>query len=177
VQVVLIVAQSLDGFITRHDTPGAGWASAADQRWFRSQLALFESQIMARTTYETVREEIRGRTREADPVRMIMTRHPEAFAADTVPDKLEFSAATPPELLARLEDLGVGNCALLGGAAAHDAFLEAGLVDELRVTIEPRLFGGGTPVVRHLQDRHLELIDIQRLPDSDSCVARYKVRS
>jgi len=175
-QVVLIVAQSLDGFITRHGEPGAGWASAADQKWFQSQLTRFDGRIMASTTYETVRRELRRRAGQDGKRHLVMTREPERYADDRVAGWLEFSDAPAPELLKKLTDTGATACALLGGATAHDAFLGAGLVDEIRVTIEPRLFGHGTPVVRVAQDQRLRLIDVQRLPESDSLVVRYQTR-
>ncbi len=176
-QVVLIVAQSLDGFITKHDEPGAGWASEADQRWFDGQLRQFDGQIMARTTFETVRKEILGSLNHDSPKRLIMTRQPEQFSSDAVAGQLEFSSAEPASLLQRLGDLNVSKCALLGGAAAHDAFLDAGLVDEIRVTIEPRLFGTGTPVIRQVRDHKLSLLQFHRLPGSDSLVAHYTIAS
>lgn len=174
-QVVLIVAQSVDGFITKHDEPGAGWASPADQKWFRSQLAEFDGQIMASKTYDTAREQLWPGVGQDGRRRLIMTRNPERYAEDEKPDWLEFSSAAPTNLLHRLGEMGATGCALLGGATAHDAFLEAGLVDELRITIEPRLFGSGTPVVAAIQDRALRLIGVEQLPHSDSLVVRYRL--
>jgi dihydrofolate reductase len=34
-RLTLIAAQSLDGFITRHDTPGSDFVSDADRAFFR----------------------------------------------------------------------------------------------------------------------------------------------
>ncbi len=173
---VLIVAQSLDGFITRHETPGTAWASAADQAWFRRCLSEFDASVMGRVTYEVAREQIHaslntGTTRR----RIIMTRTPDRFAAATVPGRLDFSAATAHEIHANLTAAGHQRCALLGGAQVHDAFLAAGLVNEIRVTIEPRIFGRGTPVVQARHDLNLRLHDQTRLDDSDSIVLRYEV--
>lgn len=174
VKVILIVVESLDGFITRHDTPGAGWASGADQRWFRSCLQDFDCRIMGRKTYETVRETILAHPTPAVR-RMIMTHSPAAWAADSIPGVLEFTAASPTEIVESLRQDGRQQCALLGGAQVHDAFLAAGLVDELWVTLEPRLFGTGTPLIQTRQDISLRLLSHTRLDDSDSLVLRYAV--
>lgn len=171
---VLIVAQSLDGFITRHDAPGAGWASAADQCWFRDALADFDCSVMGRVTYASARTQIRAAGNNGRQ-RVIVTRNPTALAADTVPGSIHFTAAAPPAILAELAAAGRHRCALLGGAQIHDAFLAAGVVDELWVTIEPRLFGAGTPIVHARQDRRLRLIGHTRLDDSDSIVLRYAI--
>ena len=173
-RIVLIVAQSLDGFITRHDEPGAGWASPADQRWFRSCLGEFDCQVMGRATYETVRDAILAK-RSPAVRRVIMTRSPGDWTSDAAAGALEFTSDQAAAIADRLRADGRQRCALLGGGHVHDAFLSAGLVDELWVTVEPRLFGAGTPVVRATQDVHLTLLEHTRLDDSDSVVLRYAV--
>lgn len=175
-RIVLIVAQSLDGFITRHEAPGVAWTSAADQKWFRATLGEFDAQVMARTTFETARDQILP-LKPTDPTRIIMTRNPDRYTEDSSLGQLKFTADLPTVIHQKLVDTGHKNCALLGGSVAHDAFLTAGLVNEIWVTIEPRIFGQGTPVVRIKQDQRLELMDHQRLPESDSIVARYRVSS
>lgn len=174
-RVVLIVAQSLDGFITRHDEPGVAWVSTADQRWFRNSLQQFDCQVMAAGTYATVRDHLQTKSAD-DCLRIVMTRTPEAYQSDQQAGALEFTDQTPGAILQSLEQARRQSCALLGGAIAHDAFLQAGLVDEVWVTIEPRLFGRGTPVIKQRQDQSLEIIDHQRLPDSHSLVIRYRVK-
>lgn len=173
-QLVLIAAQSLDGFITRGATPGTAWASSADQTWFRRALREFEASIMGRTTYETVREELRGHL-SADHPRIVMTRRPVHFRHEAMAGQLEFSDSSPQAVLAELTAQGRQRVALLGGAQIHDLFLAAGLVDELWVTVEPRLFGRGTPLVDSAMDVHLTLRDWERLPDSDSLLVRYRI--
>ncbi|GAB5562144.1 MAG: dihydrofolate reductase family protein [Synoicihabitans sp.] len=172
--VVLIVAQSLDGFIARHDEPGVAWASSADQRWFRQALGEFDCQVMASTTYQTVRDHLRSKS-EDGCFRIVMTRRPQNFAADQETGALEFTSASPAAILRTLTDSDRTACALLGGATAHDAFLRSGLVNEIWVTIEPRIFGRGTPLVRETQDQKLAIISSERLPNSDSLLVRYRV--
>ncbi|MBI4425734.1 MAG: bifunctional diaminohydroxyphosphoribosylaminopyrimidine deaminase/5-amino-6-(5-phosphoribosylamino)uracil reductase RibD, partial [Elusimicrobia bacterium] len=46
------------------------------------------------------------------------------------------------EVLAALGEMGVGSVLVEGGGAVHTAFLEAGLVDELRLYLAARLLGG-----------------------------------
>jgi dihydrofolate reductase len=174
-KIVLIVAQSLDGFITRHDEPGVAWASEADQRWFRNSLQQFDCQVMASGTYATVRDHLQTKSGD-DCLRIVMTRTPEAYRMDQQTGALEFTNQSPQEILQSLAQANRNTCALLGGSMAHDAFLQAGLVDEIWVTIEPKLFGQGTPVITQQQDQSLKIIDHQRLPDSDSLVIRYRVK-
>jgi hypothetical protein len=52
-RVTLIAVQSLDGFITKHATPGSDFASLADQVHLRSALAGFDCSVMGAETYLT----------------------------------------------------------------------------------------------------------------------------
>ena len=172
-RVTLIAVQSLDGFITRHDAPGAGFASAADQKHFRAALRGFDCGVMGRATYEQA---------QADGVppptparrRVVLTRTPERFAAEAVPGVLEFTDAQPAEMVARLRREGCRACALLGGAQVHSLFLAAGLVDELWLTVEARLFGGGTPLLAARTDTRLRMLAHEGLGD-DALLLKYAV--
>jgi len=48
----------------------------------------------------------------------------------------------PAEILARLSGMGVGRLLIEGGGRVATSFLEAGLVDELRLFLAPKLIGG-----------------------------------
>ena len=173
-RTVLIAAQSLDGFIARHDEAGVAWASAADQAWFRQCLPAFDCQVMGRTTYQTVREVILAKRSEAVR-RVVMTRSSSDWRDDETPGALDFTADSATEIAAMLQQQGRQNCAILGGGHVHDAFLDASLVDELWITVEPRIFGQGTPLVHTRHDLKLSLISHTRLDGSDSVVLRYSI--
>ncbi|WP_232767325.1 dihydrofolate reductase family protein [Geminisphaera colitermitum] len=83
--------------------------------------------------------------------------------------------------MARLQAEGFRRCALLGGAQVYGAFLAAGLVDEVSVTIEPRIFGCGTPLAAGLEgavlplDVRLELVRAVPLGRGGALEIRYRV--
>jgi riboflavin biosynthesis pyrimidine reductase len=161
-RIRLLAVQSLDGFITRHSVPGSAFASAGDQAHYQRTLAGCDCSIMGAATYRVSRELIRrnpGRTQ----LRIVLTRTPARFAADAVPGVLEFSAAAPAALAAALRQRGCRECALLGGSRINSLFLAADLVDELWVTIEPRLFGGGVPLLAQQTDQALRLLATEPL--------------
>jgi riboflavin biosynthesis pyrimidine reductase len=172
-RLVLIAAQSLDGFITRHDTPGSAFASAADQIHLRRALTEFDCSVMGAESYRSARELIRERL-TIPRLRLVLTRSPEKFAAEAVPGALEFSSFPPAALVTQLRTRGHRACALLGGAQIHSLFLDAGLVDELWLTIEPRLFGGGTPLLAQRSDTGLRLLAQENLA-ADTLLLKYAV--
>jgi dihydrofolate reductase len=163
-RVTLIAVQSLDGFITRHNESGAGFASAADQAHFRTVLREYDCGVVGRATYDQMRAGGRF-TPSPTRRRVVLTRSPEQFAAQAVPGALEFTAAPPAEIVARLRSEGCRACALLGGAQVDSLFFDAGLVDELWLTVEARLFGGGTPLLAAQADVRLHLVTHEQLGD------------
>ena len=173
-RTVLIVAQSLDGYITQHDRPGTDWTSPADKKWFRTCLAPFDASVMGRVTYEVSRDHILAHL-SPHRCRVVMTQSPELFRSDAQPPTLEFSAETAAQLVQRLSAMGRKQCAILGGTKIHDAFFAAGLVDEVWATVEPKVFGTGTPLTSLPHDVSLRLESHERLPDSNSVLLRYTV--
>jgi len=173
-QIVLIAAQSLDGFITRHGEPGADFTSKEDKAWFARALQGFDASILGGMTYRAERSRFLA-SRTPGRRRMVLTRQPEVFAADALPGALEFTSESPVALAQRLHHEGHRRCALLGGAQIHRQFLEASLVDELWITLEPRLFGSGTPLVGGSVDIRLQLIGTEAL-GGDTSLVRYAVR-
>jgi dihydrofolate reductase len=141
--IVLVAVVSLDGCLTKHDEPGAsGWASADDQDHFRATLATCDASIMGSATYLEAREQITANL-TAKRRRIVMTRSPQRFINDGAPRRLEFTSETPTEIVYRLRADGHHRCAILGGGQIYSLFLAAGLVDEMLMTIEPRVFGTG----------------------------------
>lgn len=143
--VVLYAAQSLDGWITRHSTPGDAFASAADKAHFRTAIRACDACVMGAATYDQSKDRMRPAVFPGLR-RVVWTHRPEIRAADAVPGVLEFTAETPAETVARLKADGRQRCALLGGGQVNAAWLAAGLVDEVCVTLESWIFGYGTPL-------------------------------
>ncbi len=106
---------------------------------------------------------------------MVLTRDPARYTEVSVPGALEFTADKPAEVVARLRAGGRRACALLGGAQAHQLFLAAGLVDEIWLTVEARLFGGGTPLVSAPADVRLALLTHEAIGD-EALLLKYAIR-
>ena len=170
--VTLLAAQSLDGFITQHQFPGSGFTSEADKSHFRAALSRFDCSIMGGETFRVSRELILSRL-TSQRLRLVLTRDPAAFAKDARPGLLEFTQLGAPEMLAQLESRGYQRCALLGGAQLHSMFLEANLVDELWLTIEPVLFGQGTPFLSRKGEFRLSLFEQSHLSE-DVLLLKYR---
>jgi dihydrofolate reductase len=173
-RLTLIAAQSLDGFITQHDTPGSAFASEADRAFFRKALQGFDCCVMGAKTYRTARDQIR-RTLMPERLRIVITHTPDTFRADATVGTLEFHNRSPKELITLLRGRGYSRCAILGGAQIHSLFLEAGFVDELWITVEPLLFGRGTPLLAQAAQVSLKLLAHENLSE-DTLLLKYQVK-
>lgn len=149
-KIIAVAAISLDGFITRGKEPGTAFTSQADKDWFMKMMPEFPVKIMGRKTFEASKDYILEQARASDRYhRLVLTRSPEDFEAFHIPGRLEFTNRSAKEVVASLSDAYAQNTqvAVLGGGSIYSTFLNAGLLDEFWITLEPQLFGSGTPVV------------------------------
>ncbi len=174
IQVILACATSLDGRTTRHkENDVHQWTSPEDQQYFADLVHAHSTIIMGRRTYEVVRERIRL---SEEHERYVLTRTPERFQAERVPSKLEFTNEDPKTLLQRLERHGHRRVLLAGGAALSKVFFEAHCITEVWITLEPRIFGSGHPLVAETQlDIQLHLLDVKQLNTRGTLLLRYQV--
>jgi len=173
-KVVLIAVTSLDGRITPPGQSGPGFASAADQAWFPACLRHFDCSVMGRATWEQIPREPGAPAAHAARLRMVMTRTPEVHAARARPGALEFSDAAPADIVGALAGRGFARCALLGGGQIYRAFLDAGLVDALWLTLEPVVLGGGTPLADGpVRNGRFRLVETRAL-SADTLLLNYR---
>ena len=171
-EAIAIAVMSLDGCITKHDTAGPGFASEADQAFFQRTLPTFDCALMGGASYRAARERILANPRPGH-LRMVVTRAPEDLRGDTQPGALEFRAGDAAEALRDLAARGRRRCALVGGPRLITGALEAGLLDQLWLTIEPLAFGKGVRLVEGVVDFRFTLIDSEAI-GPDTLLVRYR---
>lgn len=139
------MVQTVNGKITRgNDTDIYRWTSKEDADFFFSFLRKHRLIVMGSNTYEAVKSKIKLTT---DQLRIVLTGYPEKYKENDVEGKLEFRKISPVKLVNEMKKKGYETLLLVGGRKVNKAFFEANLVNELYITIEPRLFGIGKPVV------------------------------
>jgi dihydrofolate reductase len=172
-RIALAYVTSLDGKIAKADNgPIRDWASKEDGLALTKLISQFEIVVLGRATYEKHRPGLHeGR------LYVVLTHHADAFAKDTVPGQREFAQGTPKEVVQHYKTRGYKNMLLLTGSDTSTAFLEAGLVDELYLTIEPIIFGDGLSMVApKVLDIHWQLDTVARLNDRGTLLAHYIIQ-
>lgn len=172
--VTCVMVASLDGLTTQGNSPGtAGWSSPEDQEVFHDLIARADCMIMGSNTYRAARSLMNP---SAAKPRIILTRSPEEYAEDAGKPGLTFTARSPQNIMHDLQTAGYENVLLVGGSTTNASFFDAGLVDELVLTIEPLLFGDGLPLTGRLKRSvALRLMERKQLNDAGTLLLRYKV--
>jgi len=153
-RITLYVAASVDGFIAAPDggvewldeyqreTRGADAAAdgaGSEPGGYDEFFATVECLVMGSTTYEQVRSF--GAWPYGETPTYVLTRRKRERASDAV----EFVEGDVDVLATRLCD-EYDHVWLIGGADVARAFLRAGRVDELRLSLIPVLLGRGIPL-------------------------------
>lgn len=162
-KVIVIAAITADGFIARDANQLADWTSKEDKQNFVKLTKQTGVMVMGRNTYDTIGKALPGRKT------VVYTSRP----LDN--PEVETTAEKPAELLQRLQKEGFKEVAICGGQQIYDMFLSAGLVDEIYLTIEPRIFGKGVTLMNFMNDLDLKLIEASQLND-DTLLLHYEVK-
>lgn len=155
-KTTLLMAQTVDGKIARGENELINWTSKEDKKFFVSETKRVGVIIMGRKTYETFGRPLPGRRI------IVMTRQVrENINGDGT---VEFTDTSPQEILKKLESEGREEVILAGGPTINKLFLEANLIDEIKLSVEPKIFGSGLALFEGaVTDRTLELIEIKNI--------------
>lgn len=162
-KVSIIVTMTLDGFIARSSHHlSTEWSSKEDKQVFVRLTKQAGTIVMGKNTFETIGRALPERRN------IVLTS-----ATEDAPEGVEFTNEAPGQLVSRLQSEGVEHLMVCGGATVYDAFIRAGLVDDIYVTLQPRLFGAGITLFKDELDVVIELLTAERL--EQTLLLHYKV--
>lgn len=168
IKTILIAAISADGKIAEQaEQSSLDWTSKEDTQFFVKRTKEAGVVIMGRKTFETIGRPLKDR------LTVVMTSSVEG--KESQPGLLEYSTVIPKEILTDLDRRGYKEAAICGGSSVYGQFLKEGLIDELFLTIEPVLFGGGIPLANGFDRINLDLVDSTKL-NEQAVLMHYKVR-
>lgn len=171
-KVILVFVSTLDGKVTKWGNPMVrSWSSKSDQKYFSKIWNESKLIVMGSKSFD------------ADPLKpspkhllVVMTHRPADYKSLDIPGQLEFTSEYPSQLCSRLEKDGHTRMLLVGGARITASFFKEKLVDELWLTIEPKIFGtGGNFVTEEKLDVDLRLISCEKANKKGTLFTRYVV--
>lgn len=161
-KVSIIAAMSADGFIAESKDQLINWTSKEDKKFFSDMTKKSGVMVLGGNTFRTFKALLPGRRH------IVYTRgkidNPGAEATDEEPIKL----------IRRLQDEGLTEVAVCGGSSIYSMFLEAGVVTDVYLTIEPLIFGRGIKLFENPSKVKLILQSVKKLNDS-TVLLHYKV--
>ncbi len=134
IKTILLMAQTLDGKIARHADHFPDWTGRADKQLFVRETRRAGVVIMGSKTFDTIGRPLPGRRN------VVMTSDSRRVSQW---ENLVYTSLAPADILSNLEQEGFGRVILAGGARINTLFAQAGLIDEILVTITPMVFGRG----------------------------------
>jgi dihydrofolate reductase len=163
--LILMMAISVDGIIAKDQDHFTEWTCSSDKRLFKQITQEAGVLIMGSRTYATIGKPLPGR------LNVVYTHHPERFGPA---ENLILTQSRPGELLSELAARGYSKAILAGGAAINTLFACENLIDEMLITVSPRIFGQGLTLFTEALEMELNLLSTDQL-DSDSLLLHYKV--
>ena len=154
--MIVFVGISLDGFIARID--GSVDFLEPDEPFendmgFSDLLARVDCLLMGRSTFDFVMDAGVDWPYGETPV--FVATHRSLRVPDELGGVVHAISGSPEQLLHQLAEQGIARVYLDGGNLAQQ-FFQVGLVDEVTLTIAPRLIGSGIRVFDEMmEDQHL----------------------
>lgn len=145
--VILYITASLDGYIA-DESGGVGWlvGDPSTDYGYAELLGRVDTLVMGSSTYLTSLA-LPGGTDAFEGRRVFVYT-----SGDDLPDHpgVAFVRQPAPPHLAGLKEAEGGDIWLLGGGRFATNMLAAGLIDEVRIFVQPIVLGGGVPLWRRL---------------------------
>ena len=162
-KIALMAALTADGFIGRSsDHLATTWTSKEDKRHFVQISKELHCIVMGLNTYKTIGRGLPGRR--------TLVYSPEPVGDSSI----EVVSEPPADLIKRLEKEGEKSLLICGGATIYSMFMQAGVVTDLYLTIEPKLFGTGLSLFKDQLDKNLTLLKAE--PAGNSVMLHFSIQ-
>jgi dihydrofolate reductase len=133
-EVILLMASTVDGLIARNSSQIVDWTGKADKKYYVEVTKKAGVMIMGSKTYDTIGKPL------PDRLNVVMTRDK---SRQSDQENLIFTDQPPAKILEDLELKGYTSAVLVGGATVNTMFIRDNLITQIHLTLVPRLFGSG----------------------------------
>jgi dihydrofolate reductase len=171
-KVILVFVSTLDGKVTKWGEPVVkAWTSQNDKEYFREIWDSSKLIIMGANTYR-----VDYFKPSQQHFYVVMTHNPSRYEKLQVEGQLEFTNQSPSQLVRRFEKENYGRIMVVGGAQVATSFFKENMIDEVWLTIEPKIFGsGGNFVTNEKFDINLRLLSYEKVNEQGTLITKYEV--
>lgn len=164
----LVVVMAIDGKIAFNSRHMTDWSSKEDKIFLHNFLDKSDVVVVGNNTFKIAKEPLLKRncvvfTRK---IRKVLEKYPGLIYLN--PEKEDLNRF--------LRSRGYRRVAVLGGEESYTYFLEKNLLDEIYLTIEPVIFGGGLGIFhgRKFLRRDFKLASVKKLNTKGSLLLHYQ---
>ncbi len=166
-KVILLAVITVDGFIAQSiEQSSIEWNSNEDRKFFSNLTKKIGTMIMGSRTFATINRALPGRK--------IVVLSDKERLVEFSDEEVVVENGNLKDVLAKLEQDGCKEVAVVGGSNVYTQFLTQQLVDELYLTIEPVMFGRGIKLLSTAVLQKLTLLEVIDL-SSQTKVMHYKI--
>jgi dihydrofolate reductase len=133
-EVILLMAATVDGKIARHSNHAVDWTGKVDKEHFVKVTKEAGVIIMGSKTYDTIGKPLPGR------FNFVMTRDSSRKSDQA---NLIFTGYAPAKVIETIESMGYTSAVLIGGPLTNKFFILDNLITQIQLVVVPRLFGSG----------------------------------
>lgn len=170
-KVFIIAAITVDGFVARDaDQFSMDWTSKEDIKRFVTLTKEAGVMVMGSRTFATT---VKAGRRLPGRKLVVYTSRSDAIEHSRT-DPTEFTSEAPAALIRRLEGEGYKSVAICGGRQIYTLFTKAGVVTDLYLTLEPKLFGTGLSLLGDEAHIDLALQSVDKL-DENTIAVHYRL--
>lgn len=165
-KLILLMAITADGIIAKDKFELVDWTGKEDKKHFVLTTKKAKVVIMGSKTYDTIGKPL------IDRKNIVLTRNKKRKSKDK--QHLVFTDQSPKKILKALEKEGFESAVLIGGSKVNTLFIKENLINEIHLTIVPKLFGKGLCMFKDFLNVKLNLIDVQKIGKTH-ILLKYKI--
>lgn len=172
-RVILVAATSLNHKITCGTNGNSfSWTSPEDQKYFTQLVKNSDLVVMGRKTYQINASKM---DLTCGPLRLVLTKHPQKYSHLNIPGHLEFISLNPLEISEKYFSQ-YNQILILGGSQIYSLFLNHNLINEIYLTIEPKIFKFGKNLFEKINiNQRCRLVSFKKLNASGTLLIKYKM--
>ncbi len=155
-KTTMLMAVTLDGKIAKGPDHFPDWTGKEDKKLFVEITRKAGVILMGSKTFDAIGKPLPGRKN------VVLTRNKSRRSRW---DNLVYTDRPPHDILEDLEQEGFSRVILAGGAQVNTLFARENLIDEIIVTVSPKIFGEGVSLFRGEMSMELSLMEMKRLSD------------
>lgn len=159
-----MMAITADGKIAKNSGHFPDWTSKEDKRMFARISKEHKVLMMGDKTFATFPAPLKER------LSVVFTQKKDLPETERV----KWVSGDVEKVVKELENEGYDKALLGGGAFLNTLFLEKNLIDEIIITIEPKIFGEGISLFNGDFNVNLKLLEMEKI-NEDSIMLKYKV--